>query len=218
MAEEKNFYKDNPDFAIWRYSEYAEEGPWYFSFDKKKIYNLFAGDYDKLTDSEKEIFDKEYPFWAEFFEQKNDDSLEYPAAAVIIIKDGKILCASRSESGELCGPGGKAEDYDTDIEATAIREAQEEFGITPLNLIPLGIVKAATSQYMDSMVYFTDEFTGTPKADGSEMVNERWLSMAELRKLPLFEPFDTSLDLLGQFCKNHLTLSKSTDTINTDNE
>lgn len=161
-----------------------------------------------------------------FFEQsplptghtdKKDAGVRYPAAAVLIINDGKILCARRSESGELCGPGGKTEDFDGSNEAAAIREAQEEFGIIPHNLIPLGEYKASSGLYLDSMVYFTDEYTGTPKADGSEMLDEQWLSMEELRKEKLFPPFKASLDMLVTFCKNHLTPSKSTDTISIDN-
>lgn len=38
-----------------------------FSFDKKKIYNLFADYPHNLTADEKKIFDKENPFWKEFF-------------------------------------------------------------------------------------------------------------------------------------------------------
>ena len=38
-----------------------------FSFDKKKIYNLFADYPHNLTTEEKEIFDKENPFWKDFF-------------------------------------------------------------------------------------------------------------------------------------------------------
>jgi len=40
-----------------------EEGPLYFSFDKKTIYNFWT-DYWNLTDEERSIFDKEYPVMA----------------------------------------------------------------------------------------------------------------------------------------------------------
>ena len=130
------------------------------------------------------------------FSEEKTDRADFPAAAVLVIKDGKILCASRSNGEGLCGPGGKVEDWETDIKAAAIREAQEEFGITPHNLIPLGEYKASSDLYMDSMVYLTDEFTGTPKADGSEMMNEQWLSLQELRSQNLFPPFEASLDML----------------------
>ena len=41
-----------------------------FSFDKKKIYNLFADYPHNLTAEEKEIFDKENPFWKDFFSDR----------------------------------------------------------------------------------------------------------------------------------------------------
>ncbi|MCC8192224.1 MAG: hypothetical protein LIO41_04200 [Ruminococcus sp.] len=41
-----------------------------FTLDLKKIYNLFK-DYPKaLTKEEKEIFDRENPFWQEFFSDR----------------------------------------------------------------------------------------------------------------------------------------------------
>lgn len=129
------------------------------------------------------------------------DGEVFPAAAVIIIKDGKILCASRSDNEGICGPGGHVEDGE-DPETTAVREAMEEFGVQPLNLLPLGEYKGSTGQYLPSMVYFTDEFTGEPKADGSEMLNEKWLSMEELRMKLLYPPFEASLNMLADLLKS----------------
>lgn len=123
------------------------------------------------------------------------DAEEYPAAAVLILKDGKILCASRSDKEGLSGPGGHVEEEETSEEA-AVREAKEEFHIVPLNLIPLGEYKDSTGSYLPSMVYVTDKFIGTPKADGVEMLNERWMSMEELQNQLLFPPFEASLNLL----------------------
>lgn len=123
------------------------------------------------------------------------DTEEYPAAAVLILKDGKILCASRSDKEGLSGPGGHVEEEETSEEA-AVREAREEFHIVPLNLIPLGEYKGGTGSYLPSMVYVTDKFIGTPKADGVEMLNERWMSMEELQNQLLFPPFEASLNLL----------------------
>lgn len=146
-------------------------------------------------------------------ELPNEDGEDFPAAAVIIIKDGKILCASRRNNEGICGPGGHAEDDETP-EETAVREAIEEFNIVPLNLLPLGQYKGSSGQYMPSMVYFTDQFSGTPEADGSEMMDERWLSLEELMNEQLFPPFKDSLDMLVDLLSgNNLTTSNSTDTI-----
>lgn len=44
-----------------------------FTFDKKKIFNLFADYPWKLTAGQKEIFDKENPYWVEFFADRNEE-------------------------------------------------------------------------------------------------------------------------------------------------
>lgn len=79
------FYKDNSDDRIWKvthYRLYDKEkgfidgnidvilGERLFSFDKKKIYNLWTDYPYKLTKEEKEIFDKENPYWKEFFKDR----------------------------------------------------------------------------------------------------------------------------------------------------
>lgn len=143
---------------------------------------------------------------------ENGNGADYPAAAVIIIKDGKILCASRRNNEGVCGPGGHLEEGE-DTEETAVREAMEEFNIVPLNLQPLGAYKGCTGSYLPSMVYWTDQFSGTPEADGDEMLNERWMTLEELRSQLLFPPFEASLDMLENLLKNYLTHSNSTDTI-----
>ena len=128
-------------------------------------------------------------------EVEDGDTCE--AAAVIVIKDGKILCGSRRTSEGICGPGGHIEKGETPEDA-ALREAQEEFNIVPLNILPLGVYKGGTGSYCDTMVYFTDQFTGKPKADGGEMLNEQWLSIEDLRGKFLFPPFEASLDMLEE--------------------
>jgi phage-related protein (TIGR01555 family) len=138
------------------------------------------------------------------FKSEVEDSADFTAAAVLVIKDGKILCGSRRSSEGICGPGGHIEDGEAP-EDTALREAQEEFNIVPLNILPLGVYQSTTGAYCDSMIYFTDQFTGTPKADGMEMLNERWLSLEELREKFLFPPFEKSLYMLEDLLKKYLT-------------
>lgn len=62
------WYKYNSDDKIW-WLDNSDEiiGEWIFSFDKKKRFNMFADYPHKLSKEEKEIFDKENPYWAEFF-------------------------------------------------------------------------------------------------------------------------------------------------------
>lgn len=128
------------------------------------------------------------------------DGGDYPAAAVIIIQNGKILCASRRNNEGICGPGGHVEDGETPEEA-ATREAMEEFNVVPLNLIPLGAYEGGIGSYLPSMVYVTDEFTGKPEADGVEMINERWMTLEELHTKFLFPPFEAALRMLVEKLK-----------------
>lgn len=69
--EEKIFYKENPDDKIWWVDNSRDyKGLWEFSFDKKKIFNLFRDYPFKLTPQQKEIFDRENPYWAKFFKDR----------------------------------------------------------------------------------------------------------------------------------------------------
>ena len=76
------FYKENENNQVWWVAHYIQLdenkelsednidkiiGEQLFSFDKKKIYNLFTDYPHNLTKEEKEIFDKENPYWADFF-------------------------------------------------------------------------------------------------------------------------------------------------------
>lgn len=42
-------------------------GEWIFTFDGETFFNMFRDYPYKLTKEQKEIFDKENPYWAEFF-------------------------------------------------------------------------------------------------------------------------------------------------------
>lgn len=57
---DKIFWLDNPEVI----------GEPVFSFDKKTLFNLFADYPHNQTKEQKEIFDKENPYWAEFFEDR----------------------------------------------------------------------------------------------------------------------------------------------------
>lgn len=141
---------------------------------------------------------------------------EYDAVAVLIIKDGKILCAKRNDSEFLCGPGGHIEDGET-YEQAVIREAIEEFNIIPLNILPLGSYKCTTGLYCNSKLYFTDQFKGIPKADGIEMVDARWLSLEELKDELLFPPFAESIRILENLLNNKLTKHINMGSLKVDN-
>ncbi len=62
-----DFYKQNETDKVYWTRDIDKVGEHLFSFDKKKIYNPFADYSHNLTKEEKEIFDKENPYWVEFF-------------------------------------------------------------------------------------------------------------------------------------------------------
>ena len=123
------------------------------------------------------------------------DSEDADTVAVLVVKDGKILCGKRRDSEGICGPGGHIESGETPDNAI-IREALEEFNIIPLSFIPIGTQISSTGLYHTTKIYLATDFYGEPKADGEEMLDEEWLSISELNKRELFKPFADSIDLL----------------------
>ncbi len=61
IDKNKEITSDNVDIII---------GELLISFDKKKIYNLWPDYPYNLTKEEKELFDKENPYWANFFKNR----------------------------------------------------------------------------------------------------------------------------------------------------
>lgn len=62
------WYKNNPTDKIWWLDNSDEKvGEWIFSFDKKTTFNMFADYPHNLTAEQKEIFDRENPYWKDFF-------------------------------------------------------------------------------------------------------------------------------------------------------
>ena len=71
MAQLNKLFKNNPTDVIW-WVDNAEEmkGEFVFTFDKKEYFNMFQDYPHKLTAEQKRIFDKENPFWADFFSDR----------------------------------------------------------------------------------------------------------------------------------------------------
>jgi len=72
MSNERltDFYKNSPTDTIYWAGRVDAVGEFLFSFDRKKIYNLFADYPHNLSKDEIEIFDKENPYWANFFKDR----------------------------------------------------------------------------------------------------------------------------------------------------
>ena len=65
--EKYQWYRENEGDRVWWLDNVDEVGEYIFSFDRVKKYNLFQDYPHNLTPEEKEIFDKENPFWVKFF-------------------------------------------------------------------------------------------------------------------------------------------------------
>lgn len=65
-----SFRKNNENDVIWWVDNPDVIGEWLFSFDKKTIFNMFRDYPYKLTAKQKAIFDKENPYWVNFFKDR----------------------------------------------------------------------------------------------------------------------------------------------------
>lgn len=97
------------------------------------------------------------------------------------IKDNRILLAMKKRghgAGKWNGVGGKAEEGET-IEQTAIREAQEEIGITPTKLTKVGRItfNFPPERNFDhtSTIFICEEWEGEPTE--SEEMRPQWFTL-----------------------------------------
>lgn len=70
MAVLSDYYKNNSTDKIWWVDDLEHKGRFLFSFDKKQVFNLFEDYPHNLTPEQKEIFDKENPYWKDFFKDR----------------------------------------------------------------------------------------------------------------------------------------------------
>lgn len=66
-----SLYKENETDVISWVDNVEVIGERLFTFDGVKIYNLFADYPHNLSKEEKEIFDRENPYWRDFFKDRN---------------------------------------------------------------------------------------------------------------------------------------------------
>ena len=71
MEQSNKYFKNDPNDVIW-WVDNAEKvkGEFIFTFDKETHFNMFEDYPYKLTKKQKEIFDKENPFWKDFFKDR----------------------------------------------------------------------------------------------------------------------------------------------------
>ena len=70
------FYKKKDNDKIWSVEEIGYIGKLLYSFDKKNIYNLWTDYPHNFTKEEKELFDKENPYWKKFFSDRDQRTIE----------------------------------------------------------------------------------------------------------------------------------------------
>lgn len=88
------------------------------------------------------------------------------ATLAFVIKDEQILLIRKKRglgAGKINGPGGRLENNET-IAACAVREAQEELGITPINPVKRGELKFqfADGYSIHVHVFLAHDLEGTP--------------------------------------------------------
>lgn len=119
---------------------------------------------------------------------------------VIVVKDGKILTGTRTTSfgyGLLCGPGGHIKVGETPTQA-AFRETEEEFGISPKELTPLGRGPAEPDTKIRPYIFLCTDYEGEPNCVDREMAEPEFRTLEELEQLrpSLFQPFADDVALV----------------------
>lgn len=128
----------------------------------------------------------------------NSDSVDFRGSVgVLVIKDGQILCGIRSGNtapGCICGPGGHIENGETPEQA-AIRETQEEFGITPKDLVPIGNGPAESDTGYSPNLFLCTDYEGEPNCTSNEMSWAQFVDLDRFASNPpsMFQPFADSI-------------------------
>ncbi|MGS2738701.1 NUDIX hydrolase [Sinomicrobium sp. M5D2P17] len=91
-------------------------------------------------------------------------------------------------SNQVGFPGGKMEEEDTDIRITALRETQEEVGVSPENI---KIVRALTTLYVPPSNFLVHPFLGVSEETPSFLPQEE--EVEELIEVPLEYILDDNL-------------------------
>lgn len=124
----------------------------------------------------------------------------------LVIKDGMVLTGVRKSDFhpfKLCGPGGHIEPGETPEQA-ALRETQEEFGITPKGLMPIGVQLGLPEEYGTPVLFIATDYDGEIHCDDhSEMVAPQMSDLGQVLKAVdsgqdnLFLPFAESFKALN---------------------
>lgn len=119
---------------------------------------------------------------------------------VLVVKDGKILTGTRKTDfgyGLICGPGGHIKVGETPTQA-AFRETEEEFGISPKELLPLGRGPAEPDTEIRPYIFLCMDYEGEPNCVDREMAEPEFRTLEELEQLrpSMFQPFADDVALM----------------------
>lgn len=120
---------------------------------------------------------------------------------VLVVQDGRFLCGTRLKGGSVGGPGGHIEVGESPEDA-AIRETQEEFGITPKDLMPVAFLSDLKPPYCPSHVFLCTDFDGSIRCADGEMTSPGFITAEKVAELStqnperLFPPFAQSITAL----------------------
>lgn len=120
---------------------------------------------------------------------------------VLVVQDGRFLCGTRLKGGSVGGPGGHIEAGESPEDA-AIRETQEEFGITPKDLMPVAFLSGLKPPYCPSHVFLCTDFDGSIRCADGEMTSSGFITAEKVAELStqnperLFPPFAQSITAL----------------------
>lgn len=120
---------------------------------------------------------------------------------VLVVQDGRFLCGTRLKGGSVGGPGGHIEAGESPEDA-AIRETQEEFGITPKDLMPVAFLSDLKPPYCPSHVFLCTDFDGSIRCADGEMTSPGFITAEKVAELStqnperLFPPFSQSITAL----------------------
>lgn len=139
-------------------------------------------------------------------EGKDGDAAIPTTVGVLVLRDGKVLTGVRKSDFypfTIGGPGGHIEKGETPEQA-AVRETQEEFGITPTELIPLTVRTGLAEEFGVPEYFLCTQYDGEIDcADHSEVVAPQMSDLGEVLKAvsdereSLFAPFADSIRVLN---------------------
>ncbi len=119
---------------------------------------------------------------------------EHRRAAVLVpllAREGELSvvltlrgAALRAHSGQWSFPGGRADEHDADALATALREAEEEIGLDPASVDPLGLlsdVPTGTGYTITPVVAWVDPPPARYRPSPVEVAEVAELRLSDLR-------------------------------------